>query len=176
MEDAKAHDVEINEDMQAKIDAAKEEANAKVDEQLEELSHALDDAFAAILDFTSNPVDMDEVFHHDDDGSDHEGEGEPEPAVMLASEVAAEPETSNASYYGYGAAAFSAIAAAAYLYKKKQQAKGTSDEFQRVWAHQFIYLQFSSEASLTLKTESRGWLSPYASYLSFFRFEMKIWC
>ena len=95
----------------------------------------LDDAFAAIKDFTDNPVDLDSLFSGAEEG-ENEFECKDEdcgvPKVVLAAEVAAEPEASNASYYGYGAAAFSAIAAAAYLYRKKQSAKGTSDEFQRV--------------------------------------------
>lgn len=60
-----------------------------------------------------------------------EPEPMPTPAIVLATDYAAEPETSNAAYYGIGAAAFSTIAAAAYLYRKRQQ-KSQSDEFQRV--------------------------------------------
>ena len=70
----------------------------------------------------------------DSDSDSEDGEPEPVPVdeVVLATEFAAEPETSNASYYGIGAAAFSTIAAAAYLYRKRQQVKGESDSFQRV--------------------------------------------
>jgi len=76
----------------------------------------------------------------DSDSDSEDGEPEPVPVdeVVLATEFAAEPETSNASYYGIGAAAFSTIAAAAYLYRKRQQVKGESDSFQRVWAHIFM--------------------------------------
>ena len=71
-----------------------------------------------------------------DSEDENKPDGEPEPVpvetVVLATEFAAEPETSNASYYGIGAAAFSTIAAAAYLYRKRQQVKGESDSFHRV--------------------------------------------
>ena len=59
----------------------------------------------------------------------------PEPAMplaLLATELDAEPKSSNTTYYGIGAAAFTTIAAAAYLYRKRKEAKGMADEFQRV--------------------------------------------
>ena len=54
------------------------------------------------------------------------------PLALLATEFDAEPESNNTTYYGIGAAAFTTIAAAAYLYRKRQEAKGMTDEFQRV--------------------------------------------
>jgi len=54
------------------------------------------------------------------------------PLALLATELDAEPKSSNTTYYGIGAAAFTTIAAAAYLYRKRKEAKGMADEFQRV--------------------------------------------
>jgi hypothetical protein len=70
-------------------------------------------------------------YHGEDCGPMDDTEAVTTPAIVLATDFAAEPETSNAAYYGIGAAAFSTIAAAAYLYRKRQQ-KSQSDEFQRV--------------------------------------------
>ena len=92
------------------------EAQNKAREDLEKLEQARVELEQLMTDFVNANVD---------DMTDR-------PLAFLATEFDAEPESNNTTYYGIGAAAFTTIAAAAYLYRKRQEAKGMTDEFQRV--------------------------------------------
>jgi len=142
--DARAAHEHSNGEIEAKLDQMRADLQQQTTETLANLDGALAELEEGLRAFAAaSPEEIQAHMHGDH--HDHHGEEwgpmendtmpEPEPMpvepIMLATDYAAEPETSNAGYYGIGAAALSTIAAAAYLYRKRQQ-KSQSDEFQRV--------------------------------------------
>ena len=137
--DARAAHEHSNGEIEAKLDQMRADLQQQTTETLANLDGALAELEEGLRAFAAaSPEEIQAEMHGDHHGEEWHDEPpmpEPEPMpvepIMLATDFAAEPETSNAGYYGIGAAALSTIAAAAYLYRKRQQ-KSQSDEFQRV--------------------------------------------
>ena len=139
--DARAAHEHSNGEIEAKLDQMRADLQQQTTETLANLDGALAELEEGLRAFAAaSPEEIQAEMHgdHHHDGEDWghndtmpEPEPMPAPDIMLATDYAAEPETSNAGYYGIGAAALSTVAAAAYLYRKRQQ-KSQSDEFQRV--------------------------------------------